>query len=96
MDVSSVYIDDVLIMSASWKEHVVYLERVFKCLLESGLTCKPAKCEFGKAKLVFWGHTIGGGRLSVPKDRVTALMEFPRPMTRKKLRGFLGTVNFYR
>ncbi len=95
MDVSSVYIDDVLIMSASWKEHVVHLVRVFKCLLEAGLTCKPAKCVFGKAKLVFLGHTIGGGRLSVPKDRVTALMEFPRPMTRKQLRGFLGTVNFY-
>lgn len=95
-DVSAVYIDEVLVMRGSWDEHLVHLDRVFKCLKEAGLTCKPAKCVFGRVKLVFLGHTIGGGKLSVPEDRVRVMSEFPRPSTRKQLKGFLGTINFYR
>ncbi len=93
---SCVYIDDVLIWSDSWEDHLKDLDEVFRCLSQAGLTCKPSKCQFGMEKLVFLGHTIGGGEISVPKARVKAMEEFPRPRTKKQLRSFLGTVNFYR
>ena len=49
-----------------------------------------------KQSYFFLGHNIGGGELSVPMDRVQAMMNFPKPQTRKQLRTFLGTINFYR
>ncbi len=89
---SYVYIDG----SDSWEDHLKDLDDVFRCLSQAGLTCKPSKCQFGMEKLVFLGHTIGGGEISVPKARVKAMEEFPRTRTIKQLRSFLGTANFYR
>ncbi len=93
---SRVYIDDVLVVSKSWEEHLKHLEEEFVALQEAGLRCKLKKCEFGKVKLEFLGHLIGGGVVSVPEARVKAIREHPLPSTRKQLRGFLGMVGFYR
>ncbi len=93
---SSVYIDDILIWSSNWKQHLEHLRGVFGQLEKEGLTCQVAKCEFGKSELEFLGHRIGHGRLSVPADRITALTNYKRPVSKKQLRAFLGYINFYR
>ncbi len=93
---SCVYIDDILIWSPTWQQHLEDLRHVFGSLRKAGLTCRTEKCEFGKTKLQFLGHYIGNGTLSVPEDRVTAMAEYQRPRTRKQLRSFLGTINYYR
>ncbi len=95
-DVSGCYIDDVLIYTKTWDEHLVALRRVLACLSKAGLTVKLKKCSFGKSRLRYLGHLIGGGRLSVPNDRVTVLAEWPLPSTKRQLKRFLGTVGFYR
>ncbi len=56
---SSVYIDDILIWSSNWKQHLEHLRGVFGQLEKAGLTCQVAKCEFGKSELEFLGHRIG-------------------------------------
>ncbi len=56
-----VYIDDILIVSESWSEHMVHLRRFCEVLKGEGLTCKHAKCVFGKRKLEFLGHIVGCG-----------------------------------
>lgn len=96
MSFSCVYIDDILIWSPTWQQHLEDLRHVFGSLRKAGLTCRTEKCEFGKTKLQFLGHYIGNGTLSVPKDRVTAMAEYQRPRIRKQLRSFLGTINYYR
>ncbi len=80
---SSVYIDDILIWSSNWKQHLEHLRGVFGQLEKAGLTCQVAKCEFGKSELEFLGHRIGHGRLSVPADRITALINYKRPVSKK-------------
>ena len=72
------------------------LREVLKCLKEAGLTCRLKKCEFGRARLVFLGHEIGNGVLSVPEARIKALSEHPKPNTKKQMRAFLGLANYYR
>ncbi len=62
----------------------------------AGLTCRRSKCCFGKVKLEFWGHVVGGGVINVPEARVRAIREHPLPRIRKQLRAFLGMVGFYR
>ncbi len=93
---SRVYIDDILVVSKSWKEHMADLECVFSALAEAGLKCKISKCEFGREKLEFLGHQIGGGVMSVSEARVTAIREHPQPRTRRQLRSFLGLLSYFR
>ena len=75
---------------------MVELRRTLEALRRAGLTCKRAKCCFGKRSLEFLGHEIGGGRVSVPAARVAAIRAHPLPKTRKQLRAFLVLVGFYR
>lgn len=42
----AIYIDDILVSGASESEHLETLEKVFKRLLEAGLTLKLQKCQF--------------------------------------------------
>ena len=95
-DCASVYIDDIVIFSNTWKEHITHLSRVFHCIRQAGLMAKLSKCSFGKTKLQYLGHTIGSGQLAVPEQRVTALAKYIRPITKKTLRSFLGCVSYYR
>ena len=43
---TAAYLDDLVIYSATWKEHVQHLHSVFECLRKAGLTAKPRKCQF--------------------------------------------------
>ena len=43
---SGAYLDDVVIFSSSWADHLNHLSEVFTCLCGAGLTVKPSKCRF--------------------------------------------------
>ena len=47
-DCASVYIDDIIVFSTSWSDHLDHLACVFDCVRQAGLTAKTAKCSFGK------------------------------------------------
>ena len=95
-DCAAVYIDDILIFSSSWQDHITHLARVFDCFKLAGLTAKRSKCDFGKTHVQYLGHIIGSGKLAVPAHRIAALAEYKRPITKKTLRSFLGCMSYYR
>ena len=64
---TSTYIDDVLVFSYSWEEHLVHVRQVLEALAEIGLTAKPTKCVWGARSLSYLGHMIGAGYTSVPE-----------------------------
>ena len=89
------YMDDVVIFSENWDDHVKHIE-VLTCIGEAGLTVNPKKCCWGGKGIEFLGHTIGKGNMSIPEHRATALSNYTRPKTKRGLRAFLGSVSFYR
>ena len=93
---SAPYIDDVLVFSMSVSEHVQHLREVLGKLEEYGMTVKESKCVFGRRKLEYLGHLIGGGQLAVPEHRAEAMANYLLPKTRKQLRSFLGAAGYYR
>ena len=95
-DCAAIYIDDIIIFSPTWQQHLSHIERVFTCFKNAGLTAKISKCEFGKTKLQYLGHVIGSGQMAVPEHRVLALAEYKRPISKKTLRSFLGCMSYYR
>ena len=79
----SPYIDDLIIFSSCWSDHVKHVRKVLTKLQEAGLTANPAKCRWGGNKMEFLGHLVGEGTMSVPEHRVEALASYSRPVTKK-------------
>ena len=59
------YIDDVIIYSHSWEQHVDQLRRLFSQLREAKLTVNLMKSEFGDGKVTFLGHIVGQGQVAL-------------------------------
>ena len=94
-DHSSPYIDDVVIFSMTWEEHLNYVKQVLSSLRKYGLTTKPSKCVWAAEEIEYLGHVVGKGRVSVPEARVHAIKNFRKPVTKRDMRSFL-TVGYYR
>jgi len=91
-----VYLDDVLIFSNSWSDHMKHLRIIFQRVRNAGLTLKRSKCEFAAAELDYLGHHIGLGKVSPREQKVRALVDFPRPINRKGVQRFLGLAGYFR
>ena len=68
---------------------------MFERLQRHGVLINPAKCVLGVSQLQFLGHQIDQQGIRPLSDKVQAVMDFPLPATQRKLREFLGLVNFY-
>lgn len=90
------YLDDVVVYSSSWESHLRSLREVFLRLSNASLTINLAKCEFGKATVTYLGKQVGQGHVRPIDAKVTAILEFPVPKTKRELRRFLGMVGYYR
>ena len=96
LDFVCAYIDDLLIASNSLEEHYQHLEMVFRRLDEYGVVINPSKCQFGQTEVKFLGHLITQQGIRPLPSKIDAINNFPEPNSRRKLKQFLGMVNFYR
>lgn len=90
------YIDDVAVYSETWSEHLDHIRQVFRTLRDVGLTVNLEKCEFGKKQVKFLGHVIGSGIHSPDPQKVEAIRNMPRPITKKEVRSIMGLASYYR
>ncbi len=60
------------------------------------MTLNLAKCEFGQATVTYLGKEVGQGQVRPIEAKVTAIADFPVPVTPKELRRFLGMAGYYR
>ncbi|XP_075779243.1 uncharacterized protein LOC142827525 [Pelodiscus sinensis] len=93
---AAAYIDDIIVYSEGWEEHLTHLEEVLKALGEARLTANPAKCHLGKEEVTYLGYTVGKGQVKPVIDKIQALREYPTPTTKRQVRQFLGLVGYYR
>lgn len=89
------FIDDILIFSKTFKEHLMHLSRLLEAILTEGFRLKFSKCSFANNSAKYLGHIIENNSVKPLKDYLTAVKKFPVPETRKNIRQFLGKVNFY-
>ena len=91
-----VYLDDVLVASASPTQHARQLRQLFEALRRFGLVINQAKCDFGARELEFLGHCVTSDGIRPLADNVRAVTQYEQPKTVKSLQRFLGMLNFYR
>ena len=89
------YIDDILVFSKSFDEHIKHLKKLLKAISDEGFRLSLSKCNFAKNKVKYLGHVIENNVTRPISDNVAPLRSFPIPATQKQVRQFLGKVNFY-
>ena len=95
-DFAVVYIDDILVFSHDYEEHMGHLTTVMERLAKFKLFLKPSKCTFAQRKLEFLGHQVSADGVTVPPERRDAIRRWKPPFaTAKQVRSFWGMVSWY-
>src|SRR5205823_6123888 len=90
------YLDDILIYSNNFEDHVRHVRRVLELLRANGLYAKAEKCEFHVMSVDFLGFVISPEGISMDPSRVSTIQEWPAPRSIRDIQVFLGFANFYR
>ena len=96
IDNCAVYIDDLIIYTDTWEQHLLQLEKVLASLAEASLVLNLKKCEFVKAHVQYLGYIVGQGKVFPPLSKVEAIAKIPRPAQKRDLQRFLGMIGYYR
>ena len=91
-----IYLDDVIVFSSTYKEHLQRLELVFQSLRRFGLKLKPRKCHLLQEKVNYLGHVISAKGIETDPEKTSAVSEWPRPKNSREVRRFLGFTGYYR
>lgn len=91
-----IYLDDIIIFSASFDEHLERLQRVFDRLREHGLKLKPSKCQFVRKEVNYLGHLVSADGIRTDPEKISRVKQWPRPTGRREVLQFLGFAGYYR
>ena len=91
-----VYLDDTLVFSNNFQDHLTRLEEVFKRPRRANLKLKPSKSSFAMKSLRFLGHVVSADGISPNLKKVMAVQDLCPPSTKSLLQSFLGLTLYYR
>ena len=84
------YIDDIVIFSKSFEDHLAHMDLVFMRLREANIKLKASKCHFAYPQVTYLGHIVSCNGIQADPDKVSAVQDFPLPRKVKDVCGFLG------
>ena len=90
------YMEDIVVYSKSFDEHLESLNKVFGCLRSSSITLKLSKCVFAIEHVDFLGLNLSAARIRPQSRLKEAIDNYQRPDSKKSLKGFLGLAGFNR
>ena len=91
-----VFLDDILIFSSNWQEHLEHVKLVSQALREHQLYCKLSKCLFGAVETLYLGHVVSGHIIAPGQEKLKAIRDWPVPESVSQVRKFLGFANYFR
>uniref|UniRef100_A0A1I8BFD6 RNA-directed DNA polymerase n=1 Tax=Meloidogyne hapla TaxID=6305 RepID=A0A1I8BFD6_MELHA len=92
----SLYIDDILVHTNGFEEHIEILEQVFSRLKENGLKLKGEKCKFFMRKCIYLGHEISNKGYKPAQSNCESIKRYPSPKNAKEVKRFIGMTSFFR
>ncbi|MCP4459317.1 MAG: RNA-directed DNA polymerase, partial [Cytophagales bacterium] len=90
------YIDDIIVFSKSWEEHLQNLRALFDRLRQYDLKLKPKKCTFAASEVLYLGHVVSQEGIRPESKKLHAIQNFPVPKDVKAIRSFCGLAGYYR
>ena len=95
-DICLSYLDDIIIYSSSFDQHLADISRVCQVLHTGNFKLNSSKCSVFQDEVCFLGHKITFNGCSPTPDNIRSIMEFPVPTSNKAAHSFLQMVGFYR
>lgn len=77
------------------EEHIQLVCHVLDKLLKARLYVKVSECKFHRTKSDYLGYRISSKEIEMDPSKVSMVLEWPAPVTRKQLQSFLGFANFH-
>ena len=90
------YMDDCIIFSRTFTEHVRDLGLVLERFEEANISLKASKCVFASDSVEFLGFELSANGIRPQKRLTEAIENFAQPLNKKEVKSFLGLANFYR
>ena len=89
-----IYIDDIIISSTAYKQHVQALRKVLQHLQDQEFWLQVSKCQFFGKRLDILAHILTPEGLSADPLEVQKIFDCPEPRDNGQLQGFIGIVNY--
>ncbi len=90
-----VYIDDVLLHTATHEEHLKVLEKVFERLHQNHLKVNLEKFVFGNREVSYLGFMLTPEGIKLSWNKLQAIHDAQPPTNIKMVRSFVGLCNFF-
>ena len=91
-----VYLDDIIVYSPTFEQHLCDLNKVLLALAAAKLTLKASKCNFCRREMKFLGHLITPDGIKPDPDLTSTVTQFVQPKKLKDVQAFLGLTGYYR
>ena len=91
-----IYLDDIIIFSSSFDDHLERLRLVLGRLRQQGLKLKPRKCHLLQTKVKYLGHVISQEGIETDPEKTASVKDWPVPKNSRDVRRFLGFTGYYR
>ena len=92
------YLDDVLVFSGTFEDHVNDVRRVLRRLREHGIKLKSRKCDLFKTEVRYLGRIVSadGSRMDPADTAAVRALKSKHPATVGEIRAIMGLLSYYR
>lgn len=78
-DYAIAYLDDIVIYSQSFEQHMHHLKLILDRLYNAGLRINSDKSRFCRKELKYLGHVIGSGGIQTDPEKIRAINDLQPP-----------------
>ncbi|CAF4874469.1 unnamed protein product [Rotaria socialis] len=93
---SLAYLDDVIIYSTTFKEHLIHLNDILNRLNYANFRLNVTKCQIARTSIDYLGHHIHHRSIRPNADNIRALLETQQPTSAKEAFRFVKAAEYYR
>ena len=90
------YIDDIIIYSKNFMEHLQHIEEICSLLHEANFKLNVEKCEVARTEILFLGHVVKAGTIKPDPENIRALAETREPTSAEEAFRFVKAAEYYR
>lgn len=91
-----VYLDDILIFSTSFQEHIDSINKILDKLRKANLKIQVDKCRFFAKETEYLGHILTPEGIKPNDKKIAVIKNVNIPKTKKEIKSFLGLTGYYR
>ena len=91
-----VYLNDIIVFSKTYEDHINHLEQVFFALLTKRFVLNPPKYQILMPTINYLGHTITEKTVTPLSEKIQAIVDIKEPHTLAQANKFIGALSWYR